>query len=253
MPEITLQQLLMSGAHFGHLTRRWNPKMKPYIFMERSGIYIIDLNKTLINLNKATEAVTQLVRSGEKLLFLGTKKQAKDIVRVEAERCNMPFVTERWLGGMLTNFSTIKKSIKHLKNLEKMGTDGSYDNLTKKEILGVEREKEKLERNLGGIKNMQKLPGGIFIVDTKQEAIAVNEARKLNIPVFAMVDTNSDPDPIDYPIPANDDAFKSISLVVHAIADAVLEGTTGKTDMPAEEPEKEVVTETLVKEGEPEK
>lgn len=254
MPEITLQQLLMSGAHFGHLTRRWNPKMKPFIFMERSGIYIIDLNKTLTNLNQATEAVTQLVRSGEKLMFLGTKKQAKDIVRVEAERCNMPFVTERWLGGMLTNFSTIKKSIKHLKNLEKMGTDGSYDNLTKKEILGIEREKEKLERNLGGIKNMQKLPGGIFIVDTKQESIAVNEAKKLNIPVFAMVDTNSDPDPIDYPIPANDDAFKSISLVVHAIADAVLEGTTGKTEsVPEEVTQEEVVAETIEKEVEPEK
>lgn len=255
MPEITLQQLLMSGAHFGHLTRRWNPKMKPYIFMERSGIYIIDLNKTLTNLNDATEAVTQLVRTGEKLMFLGTKKQAKDIVRVEAERCNMPFVTERWLGGMLTNFSTIKKSIKHLKNLDKMGTDGSYDNLTKKEILVIEREKEKLERNLGGIKNMQKLPAGIFIVDTKQESIAVNEAKKLNIPVFAMVDTNSDPDPIDYPIPANDDAFKSISLVVHAIADAVLEGTTGKTETPVQEKvEEAIITENVEnKVEEPEK
>ncbi len=237
MPEVTLQQLLMSGAHFGHLTRRWNPKMKPFIFMERSGIYIIDLNKTLGALNNACEEITKLVRSGEKIMFLGTKKQARDIMRVEAERCTMPFVTERWLGGMLTNFVTIKKSIKHLKNLEKMSTDGTYDSLTKKEILGIEREKEKLEKNLGGIKNMQKLPSALFVVDTKMETIAVREANKLGIPVFAMVDTNSDPDPIDYPIPANDDAFKSISLIVHAIADSVLEGTTGKSEGKDDAPE----------------
>lgn len=232
MPEITLQQLLMSGAHFGHLTRRWNPKMKPYIFMERSGIYIIDLNKTLTNLLEACQVVTNIVRGGEKILFLGTKKQAKDIVRVEAERCGMPYVTERWLGGTLTNFSTIKKSIKHLKNLEKMATDGTYDNITKKEILRIERQKEKLEKTLGGIKDMAKLPAGMFVVDTKKEAIAVAEANKLNIPVFGVVDTNSDPDPIDYPIPANDDAFKSVSLIVHTVTDAVLEGKL-KEEMPA--------------------
>jgi small subunit ribosomal protein S2 len=224
MPEITLQQLLMSGAHFGHLKRRWNPKMKPYIFMERSGIYIIDLNKTLANLMKACEVIGEISKTGEKVLFLGTKKQAKDIVRVESERCGMPFVTERWLGGMLTNFTTIKKSIKHLKNLEKMAVDGTYDNITKKEILQIERKKEKLEKNLGGIKEMTRLPAGIFVVDTKKEAIAVAEAKKLSIPVFGILDTNSDPDPIDYPIPANDDAFKSISLIVHTIADAVVEG-----------------------------
>jgi small subunit ribosomal protein S2 len=226
MSEVTLQQLLMAGSHFGHLTRRWNPKMKPYIFMEKNGIYILDLNKTLANLKKASAAITQFVQSGEKLLFIGTKRQAKDIVRIEAERCNMPYVTERWLGGTLTNFSTIKKSIKHLKNLDKMATDGTYDRLTKKEILQVEREKEKLEKNLGGIKDMPKLPGAVFIVDTKQETIAVAEARKLGIPIFGMVDTNADPDPVNHPIPANDDAFKSISLIVHCIADSVLESRT---------------------------
>ncbi len=224
MPEITLQQLLMSGAHFGHLTRRWNPKMKPFIFMERSGIYIIDLNKTLANLVKACEAISRLVAGGEKILFLGTKKQARDIVRVESERCGMPYVTERWLGGMLTNFTTIKKSIKHLKNIEKMAVDGTYDTLTKKEILQIERKKEKLEKSLGGIKELNRLPGGLFVVDSKKESIAVAEANKLNIPVFGLVDTNCDPDPVNYPIPANDDAFKSISLIVHTIADAVIEG-----------------------------
>jgi small subunit ribosomal protein S2 len=237
MPEITLQQLLMSGAHFGHLTRRWNPKMKPYIFMERSGIYIIDLNKTLAHLLTACEEITKLVRSGEKVLFLGTKKQAKDIVRVEAERCETPYVTERWLGGMLTNFSTIKKSIKHLKNLDKMAMDGTYENITKKEILRIERKKEKLEKSLGGIKDMNRLPGGLFVIDTKKEAIAVAEANKLNIPVFGVLDTNCDPDPIDFPIPANDDAFKSISLIVHTVAEAVLEGKAKSEMVPKEVPE----------------
>ncbi len=223
MPEITLQQLLMAGAHFGHLKRRWNPKMKPYIFMERSGIYIIDLNKTLTCLLEACKVISQIVQKGEAILFVGTKKQARDIIKVEAERCGMPYVTERWMGGTLTNFSTIKKSIKHLKNLEKMATDGTYDHLLKKEILAIEREKEKLERSLGGIKEMSHLPGGLFVVDTKKEAIAVAEANRLLIPVFGIVDTNSDPDPIDYPIPANDDAFKSISLIVHTVADAIIE------------------------------
>jgi small subunit ribosomal protein S2 len=235
MPKITLQQLLMSGAHFGHLTRRWNPKMKPYIFMERSGIYIIDLNKTLSHLITACDEITRLVKNGDKILFLGTKNQAKDIVKVEAERCGMPFVTERWLGGMLTNFVTIKKSIKHLKNLEKMATDGTYDNILKKEILQIEREKEKLDRSLGGIKDMNRLPSAIFIVDTKKESIAVAEANKLGIPIFGVIDTNCDPDPIDFPIPANDDAFKSISLLVHTVADAVLEGRTEQVVMKDEE------------------
>jgi len=226
MPEITLQQLLMAGSHFGHLTRRWNPKMKPYIFMERSGIYIIDLNKTLKHLMTASDMISNIIKSGEPVLFLGTKKQAKDIVKVEAERCSMPYVTERWMGGTLTNFSTIKKSIKYLKNLEKMASDGTYDSLLKKEILKIERTKEKLEKSLGGIKDMPRLPGGLFVVDTKKEAIAVAEANKLNIPVFGVVDTNCNPDPIDYPIPANDDAFKSISLIVHTVADAIIEAKT---------------------------
>ena len=216
--------------------------MKPYIFMERSGIYIIDLNKTLTNLVAACEAITHIIRSGETILLLGTKKQAKDIVKVEAERCGMPYVTERWLGGMLTNFSTIKKSIKHFKNLEKMAVDGTYDHITKKEILGIERKKEKLERSIGGIKEMNRLPGGLFVVDAKKEAIAVAEANKLNIPIFGMVDTNCDPDPIDYPIPANDDAFKSISLIVHTIADAILEGRSKDAMIPEEPPEEETVT-----------
>ena len=243
MTQITLQQLLMSGAHFGHLTRRWNPKMKPYIFMERSGIYVIDLNKTLTNLKLACERIVSIVQGGEKILFIGTKKQAKDIVRVEAERCTMPYVTERWLGGMLTNFSTIKKSIKHLKNLEKMATDGTYDNITKKEILQIERKKEKLEKGLGGIKDMNRIPSGLFVVDTKKEAIAVAEANKLNIPVFGIVDTNSDPDPIDFPIPANDDAFKSISLIVHTVTDAVLEAKSNvKADQEVDDQKEAVET-----------
>jgi small subunit ribosomal protein S2 len=239
MPEITLQQLLMAGSHFGHLTRRWNPKMKPYIFMERSGIYIIDLNKTLKHLNEATNVIGEIVRGGDQILFLGTKKQAKDIIKVESERCGMPYVTERWMGGTLTNFTTIKKSIKYLKNLEKMASDGTYDNLLKKEILRIERTKEKLEKSLGGIKDMPRLPGGLFVVDTKKEAIAVAEANKLNIPVIGVLDTNCNPDPIDYPIPANDDAFKSISLIVHTIADSIIESRARTEQMMTVETEEE--------------
>ncbi|HDL17757.1 MAG TPA: 30S ribosomal protein S2 [Bacteroidetes bacterium] len=224
MPEVLLEQLLMGGAHFGHLTRKWNPKMKKYIFMERNGIHIIDLKKTLEKLNEAFAAVKNIVGKGEKVLFVGTKKQAKDIVRTEAERCGMYYVTDRWLGGTLTNFSTIKKSIKHLKNLEKMSSDGTYEKITKKETLHLERERIKMEKVLGGIKDMNILPGAIFIVDPKKEAIAVAEARKLNIPVFAIIDTNCDPDEVDYPIPANDDAFKSVGLVTHAFVEAVIEG-----------------------------
>ena len=250
MSEITLQQLLMSGAHFGHLTRRWNPKMKPYIFMERSGIYIIDLNKTLSCITEASEAIKKIVQAGEKILFLGTKKQAKDIVRVESERCGMPFVTERWLGGTLTNFSTIKKSIKHLKNLEKMTTDGTYDSITKKEILQIERKKEKLEKTLGGIKDMVRLPGGLFVIDTKKEAIAVAEANKLNIPVFGVLDTNCDPDPVDYPIPANDDAFKSISLIVHTLADTILESKSKDVIETTDEEPKDEENVTQIEESE---
>jgi len=224
MVNVALQDLLMAGTHFGHLTRRWNPKMKKYIFMERNGIYIIDLKKSLECLQTAAAALLQVVRNGDKVLFVGTKKQAKDIIKSEAERCNMYYVNERWLGGMLTNYSTIKKSIKRLKNIEKMSGDGTYDKLTKKEIMGFEKEREKLEKVLGGIREMTRLPGAMFIVDTKKEAIAVAEATKLDIPIYAIVDTNADPDEVDYPIPGNDDAFKSINVLTHAMADAVLEG-----------------------------
>ncbi len=220
---VSLQDLLMAGAHFGHLTRRWNPKMKPYIFMEKNGIYIIDIKKTLKMLDKACEEVAKVARSGEKILFVGTKKQAKEIIKIEAERSGQYYINERWLGGALTNFVTVKKSIRHLKNLEKMATDGTYDKLVKKEILQREREKEKLDRVLGGIKDMTKLPGAIFVVDVKKEAIAVREADKLNIPIIGIIDTNSDPDLIDFPIPGNDDAFKSINVITHAISEAIIE------------------------------
>ncbi|MFQ5751194.1 MAG: 30S ribosomal protein S2 [bacterium] len=235
MTNVTLQDLLIAGSHFGHLTRRWNPKMKKYIFMERNGIYIIDLKKTLECLEAAYQVVVDITKAGEKILFVGTKKQAKDIIKNEAERCNAFYINERWLGGTLTNYSTIKKSIKRLKNIEKMATDGTYDNLLKKEILKIEREREKLELVLGGIRDMNKLPGAIFVVDTKKEDIAVSEAVKLNIPILAIVDTNCNPDLIDYAIPANDDAFKSINLITHAIADAVLEGMSVYKEHEAEE------------------
>ncbi|RPI03335.1 MAG: 30S ribosomal protein S2 [Calditrichaeota bacterium] len=240
MAEVRIQDLLLAGCHFGHLTRRWNPKMKPYIFMERNGIHIIDLKKTLGFLNKACEAIEQVVRQGGDVLLVGTKKQARDIIRVEAERCGMPYVTERWLGGTLTNFVTIKKSVKRLKNLEKKASDGTYDKLSKKEILTIEREKEKLNQILGGIREMNRLPEAIFLVDAKKETIAVREAQRLGIPIFAILDTNSDPDPIDYIVPCNDDAFKAINLVTHALVDAVLAGKEGQMERKiAEEGEEE--------------
>lgn len=243
MAEVKIQDLLLAGCHFGHLTRRWNPKMKPFIFMERNGIHIIDLKKTLLNLNTACDAAAGIARRGEELLLVGTKKQAKDIIKVEAERCGMPYVTERWLGGTLTNFITIKKSVKRLKNLEKKAMDGTYDKLSKKEILQIEREKEKLNKVLGGIREMNHLPAAVYVVDAKKEAIAVREALRLNIPVFALVDTNSDPDPIDYLIPCNDDAFKAINLVTHALADAILDGRSGRQQ--DEDAEKAVEVEAL--------
>lgn len=223
MPAVSLEQLLSSGAHFGHLTRRWNPKMKEYIFMQKNGIHIIDLKKTQAALDHALDAIRQIISDGYEVLFVGTKVQAKEIITSEAKRCGQFYVTHRWLGGMLTNFSTIRKSIKHYKNLVKMGTDGTYEKISKKERLMIEREKEKLFSVLGGIEEMKRLPGAVFVVDTKNEHIAVKEARKMNIPIFAMIDTNSDPTVIDYPIPANDDAAKSISLIASKIADAILE------------------------------
>ena len=225
MPRINLETLLAAGSHFGHLTRRWNPKMKEFIFMERNGIHIIDLKKTQIKIDEAYDAIKKIAADSEDILFVGTKKQAKEIVKGEAIRCGNYYITDRWLGGTLTNFGTIRKSIKHMKNLEKMSTDGTYENISKKEILSIEREKEKMKKVLDGIEEMKRLPGIIFIVDTKKEQIAVKEARKLNIPIIAIVDTNSDPTIVDYPIPANDDAAKSISIISRIMADAVLEGS----------------------------
>jgi small subunit ribosomal protein S2 len=224
MPRVELDALLQAGAHFGHLTRRWNPKMKPFIFMERNGIHIIDLKKSQEMLESACNAVSSIVAEDKRILFVGTKPQAKDVVTEEAKRCNAFYCTERWLGGMLTNFSTIRKSVKRLTNIEKMETDGTFESITKKERLFLNREREKLQDVLSGIVEMSRLPGALFVVDVKKEAIAVSEAKRLGIPVVAIVDTNCDPDGIDYPIPANDDALKSVQLVTKAIADAVIEG-----------------------------
>ncbi|MBZ0266072.1 30S ribosomal protein S2 [bacterium] len=236
MPRVAIEQLILAGSHFGHLTRRWNPKMKPFIFMEKNGIYVIDLQKTQSMLDEACDVVEKIAERGEPVLFVGTKKQAKDIVRTEAERTGMPYVNERWLGGMLTNFSTIRKSVKKLEAFEKKMVDGTYDVLSKKERLTSDKHHDKLQTALGGIRDMKRLPGAVFIVDTIEEEIAVREARKLGIPVFAIVDTNSDPDPIDFPIPANDDAYKSIGLIVKTFSDSVLEGVaryqTKKKDAP---------------------
>ena len=225
MPRVELDALLQAGAHFGHLTRRCNPKMKPYIFMERNGIHIIDLKKTQELLETACNAVSHSIAEGKKALFVGTKQQASDVVKQEAQRCHAHYVTERWLGGMLTNFSTIRKSVKRLTNIEKMETDGTFENITKKERLFLTRERDKLQSVLSGVVEMSRLPGIVFVVDIKKEAIAVKEAKRLGIPVVAIVDTNTDPELIDYPIPANDDALKSVQLIAKAIADAVLDGT----------------------------
>ena len=254
MIQVTIEDLLLSGAHFGHLTRRWNPKMKKYIFMERNGIHIIDLKKTHELLTDAANSIANLVADNRTILFIGTKKQAKEVVKNEASRCGMNYVTERWLGGMLTNFSTIRKSIKRLNSIIKMENDGTFDNLQKKERLVLTREKDKLEKVLGGIATMNKLPGAIFLIDVKKEHIAVDEARKLNIPIYAIVDTNCDPELIDYPIPANDDAVKSIELITRVIADSITEArqTADMKKMQKEEekekPKEETEKETAVNE-----
>ena len=222
--KLEYKDLLDAGVHFGHLTRKWDPKMAPYIFMEKNGIHIIDLNKTLECLDKASYALKNIVRSGRKILFVATKKQAQDVVSEEARRLNMPYVTDRWLGGMLTNFATIRKSLKKMSSIDKLMKDEAYLNLAKRERLMITREKEKLERVLGGIADLNRLPAALFVIDVKREHIAVKEAQKLNIPVFAMVDTNSDPTGVDFPVPANDDAFKSISLITKHIGKIVEEG-----------------------------
>ena len=224
MAKLEYKDLLEAGVHFGHLTRKWDPRMAPYIFMERNGIHVIDLNKTLTSIDEASRALSQVVRTGRKILFVATKKQAKEIVSEEAKRLNMPFVTERWLGGMLTNFATIRRSLKKMSGMEKKMKDDSFKNLAKRERLMVAREKDKLHKVLGGIADLTRLPAALFVVDIKREHIAVKEAQKLNIPVFAMVDTNSNPELVDFPIPGNDDAFKSISIITKAVGSAIEEG-----------------------------
>ncbi len=224
MGKLTYQDLLEAGVHFGHLRKKWNPKMMPYIFMERKGIHIIDLNKTLESLEETAGALKAMARAGKKILFVATKKQAKSIVEEAANRVNMPFVTERWLGGMLTNFATIRKSIKKMQSIERMMNDGTFENITKKERLQLTREKAKLEKVLGGIANMSRLPAAIYIVDIGNEHIALAEAKRLNIPTLAMVDTNCDPTQVDYAIPANDDATKSIAIITNYLTEAIIEG-----------------------------
>ena len=227
MSVISMKQLLEAGVHFGHQTRRWNPKMAPYIFTERNGIYIIDLQKTVRKVEDAYNFVRSIAQEGKTMLFVGTKKQAQEAVRDEALRCNMFFVNERWLGGMMTNFKTIQARINRLRKLEEMEANGTFELLPKKEVLGLRHEMDKLTKYLGGIKDMKKLPGALFIVDPRKEHIAVLEAHKLNIPIVATVDTNCDPDEIDHVIPANDDAIRAVKLLTAKMADAVLEGRQG--------------------------
>ena len=227
MSVIPMKSLLEAGVHFGHQTRRWNPKMAEYIFTARNGIYIIDLQKTSKKVDEAHAFIKSIAEEGKTVLFVGTKKQAQDAIREEAERCGMYFVNQRWLGGMLTNFKTIRKRIERLKELERMSTDGTFDALPKKEVSQLRKEMEILERNLGGIKEMKKLPGALFIVDPKKEHNAVLEARKLNIPIVGIVDTNCDPDDTDYVIPANDDAIRAVKLIAGAMADGIIEVNQG--------------------------
>ncbi|ACF10847.1 ribosomal protein S2 [Chlorobaculum parvum NCIB 8327] len=223
MSKFQLEQMLRAGVHFGHLARRWSPKMKPYIFMEKNGVHIIDLKKTLVMADEALKAIEAIASTGREIMLVGTKKQAKVIIAEQAERAGMPYVCERWLGGMLTNFSTIRQSIRRMNAIDRMETDGTFDMITKKERLMLLREKDKLVRILGGIANMNRLPAALFVVDIKKEHIAIKEARSLGIPIFAMVDTNCDPDEVDYIIPANDDAIRSIELMVKAVADTIIE------------------------------
>jgi small subunit ribosomal protein S2 len=253
MSRITTDQLLDAGVHFGHLKSKWNPNMAPYIFMERNGIHVIDLNKTVAKLEEASSALKQIAKSGKKILFVATKKQAKEIVADAVRKVNMPFVTERWPGGMLTNFATIRKAVKKMATIDKMNTDGTFATISKKVKLTISREREKLEIQFGSITDMGRLPAALFIVDISKEHIAVAEARRLNIPTFAIVDTNSNPNLVDYPIPANDDAAKSIALIMEVVVGAIQEGLSerknekdkndeeGKTseEVSAEESEKE--------------
>jgi small subunit ribosomal protein S2 len=229
MAVVSMKQLLEAGVHFGHQTRRWNPKMSKYIFTERNGIYIIDLQKTVKKADEAYAFMRSVAEEGKSVLFVGTKKQAQEAIKDEALKADMYFVNERWLGGMLTNFQTIQKRIARLKELETMEQDGTFDVLSKKEVLSLRKEMEKLEKYLGGIKDMKKLPGALFIVDPRKERIAVAEAHKLHIPIVAIIDTNCDPDEIDYPIPGNDDAIRAVKLITGRMADAVIEGRQGQS------------------------
>ena len=229
MAVVSMKQLLEAGVHFGHQTRRWNPKMSKYIFTERNGIYIIDLQKTVKKADEAYAFMRSVAEEGKSVLFVGTKKQAQEAIKDEALKADMYFVNERWLGGMLTNFQTIQKRIARLKELETMEQDGTFDVLSKKEVLSLRKEMEKLEKYLGGIKDMDKLPGALFIVDPRKERIAVAEAHKLHIPIVAIIDTNCDPDEIDYPIPGNDDAIRAVKLITGRMADAVIEGRQGQS------------------------
>jgi len=239
--KIDVKELLEAGVHFGHMTRKWDPNMAPYIYMERNGIHIINLYKTAAKIEEANEALKKIAASGRKVLFVATKKQAKDIVAEKAVACNMPYITERWPGGMLTNFVTIRKAVKKMATIDRMKKDGTFLTLSKKERLQVDRLRTKLEKNLGSIADMSRLPAALFVVDVKAEHIAVQEAQKLNIPVFAMVDTNSDPRPIDFVIPANDDASKSIEKVLSLVSSAIVEGLSDrkveKDELPAKEGE----------------
>jgi len=244
---IAVKDLLEAGVHFGHQTKRWNPKMKEFIFGERNGIYIIDLGKTARRFREAEEFVSNMAAEGRTVLFVGTKRQAQDAIAEEAQRCGMFFVNQRWLGGLLTNFTTIQRSLGRLRELEAMSTDGRYESLSKKEIARIEKEKRKLQKNLDGIRQMARLPDALFVVDTRHEQIAVDEARKLKIPVIGIVDTNCDPDQIDYPVPGNDDALRAIRLFAARMADAVLEGRGVRESAHAETPEAQGAEEPRVK------
>ncbi|MBE0423149.1 MAG: 30S ribosomal protein S2 [Lutibacter sp.] len=240
MTKIEIKDLLDAGVHFGHLTRKWNPNMAPYIYGERNGIHIIDLYKTAAKIEEAAEALQKIANSGRKILFVATKKQAKEIIAEKSASINMPYITERWPGGMLTNFVTIRKAVKKMSVIDRMKVDGSFDALSKREKLQINRQREKLEKNLGSVVDMTRLPGAIFVIDVKKEHIAVAEAKNLNIPIFAMVDTNSDPRGLDYVIPSNDDASKSINKVLGFIVDAIAEGLSDRKttkDKPADEVE----------------
>lgn len=242
MPRTTFKELLDAGVHFGHQKRKWNPAMAPYIFMERDGIHVIDLEKTIVKLDEAADAMKSIAKSGKKILFVATKKQAKEIVSEKLKKVNMPYVTERWPGGMLTNFPTIRKAVKKMGSIDKMAFDGTFDNMSKREKLQITRQRAKLEKNLGSISDLTRLPSALFVVDVCKEQIAVREAKRLGIPVFAMVDTNSDPSKIDFPIPANDDAAKSISLIIDILCQAIEEGLGERKVDKDKDPEQEQKT-----------